>query len=97
MDPQGARTVIAPELDPKIVEKIKATAKEAFVHLKCKDYARVDFFLTEDQQIIFNEINTHPGFTNISQFPQLWIHQGMSYKDLILHLLNQALLSPELS
>lgn len=95
IDPNGAELVIPAKLDQELVDKIKVTAKEAFKHLKCEDYARIDFFVTEDNQIYLNEINTHPGFTNISLFPQLWNYEGISYKDLILHLLNQALKSSQ--
>ncbi|MCJ8277855.1 MAG: D-alanine--D-alanine ligase [Bdellovibrionales bacterium] len=91
IDPNGAEYKIPAAIDDDVAQKIRITAKEAFKHLKCKDYGRVDFFLTKDNQIIFNELNTHPGFTNISLFPQLWNNEGLVYKDLILHLLNKAL------
>ena len=45
--------------------------------------ARVDFFLTKDNKIYVNEINTIPGFTKISMYPQLWETTGISYKELI--------------
>lgn len=90
LDPNGATFIIPAQIAQEVIEKIKVMAKEAFVQLGCKDYARVDFFLTSENHIYFNELNTHPGFTNISQFPQLWIHEGLSYKELILQLLNQA-------
>jgi D-alanine-D-alanine ligase len=53
--------------------------------------ARVDFFLQEDGTFIFNEINTIPGFTNISMYPRLWGLSGVSYKELITKLIDLAL------
>jgi D-alanine-D-alanine ligase len=53
--------------------------------------ARVDFFLTQRQKIIVNEINTIPGFTKISMYPKLWEVSGISYADLIDRLIQLAL------
>lgn len=91
LDPNGAELVIPADVEPEVAEKIKETALECFRLLDCRDYSRADFFLTTEGHIYFNEINTHPGFTNISQFPMLWKQEGISYKDLILKLINQAM------
>ena len=53
--------------------------------------ARVDVFLTEAGEIIVNEVNTLPGFTNISMYPKLWQAAGLSYRDLITRLIELAL------
>ena len=53
--------------------------------------ARVDFFVTPDDRIIVNEINTIPGFTRISMYPQLWEISGISYPELIDRLIQLAL------
>lgn len=53
--------------------------------------ARIDFFLTIDNQFILNELNILPGFTEISMYPKLWEHTGISYKDLITKLIELAL------
>ena len=53
--------------------------------------ARVDFFLTNDNRFVLNEINTLPGFTEISMYPKLWEHSGVSYTDLITKLISLAL------
>jgi D-alanine-D-alanine ligase len=45
--------------------------------------ARVDFFLREDKTFILNEINTLPGFTNISMYPKLWDASGLPYAELL--------------
>ena len=53
--------------------------------------ARVDFFITEDGSIFLNEINSIPGFTNISMYPKLWRHEGIIYPELISQLIDLAL------
>ena len=53
--------------------------------------ARVDFFLTQDNHLIVNEINTIPGFTNISMYPRLWEASGISYSELIDRLIKLAI------
>lgn len=91
LDPNGADLLIPAIVDPVATEKVRNTALKAFKALGCRDYVRADFFLTADGEVYFNEINTHPGFTNISQFPMLWKQEGMTYKELILHLVHRAL------
>ena len=53
--------------------------------------ARVDFFLKEDGTVVFNEINTLPGFTSISMYPMLWNERGVNVTDLIDKLIELAL------
>jgi D-alanine-D-alanine ligase len=93
VDPNGATTKIltANDLNPKIINQIQDLAKKAFLGLGCKGLARVDFFLTEDDKLFINEINTLPGFTNISMYPQLFLTQGYSYQQLIEKLIDLAL------
>lgn len=91
LDPNGADLIIPANVDPQVAQKVRTMAAQCFKALDCRDYARADFFLTADHQVYFNEINTHPGFTNISQFPMLWQQEGMTYKELIIHLVNRAL------
>lgn len=91
LDAKGADIVIPAEVQRDVVLKVQELAKQAFQALGCQDYARADFFMDETGAIYFNEINTHPGFTNISQFPMLWKQEGLSYPDLISHLLQRAL------
>jgi len=55
----------------------------AFKVLGCKDLARVDFFLTSENEIYINEINTLPGFTSLSMYPMLWGASGVSYGALL--------------
>ena len=51
----------------------------------------MDLFLTDQNEIIINEINTIPGFTNVSMFPMLWQHMGISYELLVQRLIDCAL------
>lgn len=71
-------------------EKVRGYAMTIFKTLECRGLARVDFFYTEEGKIIFNEINTFPGFTPISMYPKLMIHTGISYSDLITRLVDSA-------
>ena len=53
--------------------------------------ARVDVFLTPENDVVINEINTLPGFTNISMYPKLWQASGLGYSELITRLIELAL------
>lgn len=70
---------------------IRETAIRAYNALCCKGLSRVDFFLTDNDEIILNEINTLPGFTNISMYPKLMEHLGMSQSYLVDKLIEQAI------
>ena len=78
-----SRTVTDPDVDPAIVEEIRDKAVRIFNALDGYGLSRVDFFIREDGTVIFNEINTMPGFTAISMYPMLWEARGMSKKDLV--------------
>ena len=67
-------------------------AKELFLLFECEGMARVDLFFDKDtQQIYFNEINTIPGFTQISMYPKLMDASGITYPELLTHLVQLAL------
>lgn len=87
----GAEVVVPAMISPAASEAIRAVALKAFSALECSGMARVDVFLTRDEQIIVNEVNTLPGFTNISMYPKLWQASGLSYSDLITRLIELAL------
>ncbi len=74
-----------------IASAISQAAITAFEALGCEGLARVDFFLSQDNQIIINELNTMPGFTPTSVFPALWEKTGKSYSQIITILLDSAL------
>ena len=77
-------------LSEEISNAIREAAATAFLALGCEGLARVDFFLTSDNDLIINELNTMPGFTPRSVFPLLWEATGKSYKDLITQLCQSA-------
>ncbi|MCW2478612.1 D-alanine--D-alanine ligase [Candidatus Symbiopectobacterium sp. NZEC135] len=88
---QGALVRAPADLTPDINEKIQRIALQAFQALECQGMARVDVFLTPDDEVIINEVNTLPGFTNISMYPKLWQASGISYTALITALIELAL------
>ena len=63
----------------------------AFNVLNCKDFARIDLFVLNDGSVRINEINTIPGFTNISMYPMLMKQEGIGYTELISQLIQLAL------
>ncbi|GAB98019.1 D-alanine-D-alanine ligase [Kineosphaera limosa] len=71
-------------------EWIKQMALTAFTAAGCEGLARVDFFYTTEGDVILNEINTMPGFTPTSMYPQMWAATGISYSDLITELIELA-------
>jgi D-alanine-D-alanine ligase len=79
----GAALDIPALLPSETSEKVRELAVTAFKVLNCAGMARVDFFLTDDGRVVLNEINTVPGFTNISMFPLLWQASGVGYPELI--------------
>lgn len=85
----GATTVLAPAKIAR-VKDLKDAAKEAFIALGCSGLARVDFFYTESNEIIINELNTMPGFTPSSVYPKLWQASGLSYQEIISALIETA-------
>ena len=71
--------------------RVKETAKILYHALGCSGFARVDMFLTPEGRIVFNEINTIPGFTSISMYPKLFEASGIPYGELLDDLLALAL------
>jgi D-alanine-D-alanine ligase len=63
----------------------------AFRALGCEAMARVDFFLREDMSVVVNEVNTIPGFTNISMYPLAFKASGLSYTEIVDRLIRHAL------
>ena len=83
VDPNGASLKIPAELEADVANRIRDLAVESFRIVEGLGMARVDFFLTKDNQIYINEINTLPGFTSISMYPKLWEASGLSYSELL--------------
>jgi len=83
VDKDGANIQIPVDLLGHQIQLIRKTAVKAFQALGCEGLARVDFFFTEDGTAIINEINTLPGFTNISMYPKMWEATGITYPELL--------------
>lgn len=84
-----SNTTIPAQLKKEIKDKIIKYAKTAFDGINGRGLARIDFLYDEDNnQLYLNEINTLPGFTEISMYPKLFIYSGIEYKDLITKLIN---------
>ena len=83
--------VIPAELSREIVKEVQAMAVRTFDTLCCEGMARVDFFLRNGREILVNEINTIPGFTQISMYPKLWEASGLPYAKLVDRLIELAL------
>lgn len=70
-------------IDAETEECIKEVGRTLFRVLGCKGFARLDMFLTPEGKIVFNEVNTIPGFTSVSRFPKMMAGVGLEYKDVI--------------
>ncbi len=75
--------VIPADIPEKASKEIRETAVKAFKLMGCGGLSRVDFFLKEDGTVILNEINTMPGFTQISMYPKLMENMGISQSELV--------------
>lgn len=85
-----SKLYIPANLEEKTIEKIRETAKKAYAALGCSGLARVDFFVDKYDNIYLNEINTLPGFTNISMYPKLMEYSGYEITKLITKLIELA-------
>ncbi|NLW03198.1 MAG: D-alanine--D-alanine ligase [Clostridiaceae bacterium] len=86
-----SETIIPADIEPCIAEQIRDYAVKAFKALECSGLSRVDFFLQEDtNRVILNELNTMPGFTEISMYSKLWEASGIPYPELIDRLIQLA-------
>jgi D-alanine-D-alanine ligase len=79
------------DLPAAVTERVRELSIRAFTALDCAGLARVDFFVTPELDVIFNEINTMPGFTPISLFPRMWDASGLDYPKLVSRLVHTAL------
>lgn len=88
---ESTELIIPAELDEETTERIRELAIRAFKAVDGRGFARVDFFLTEDKEVLLNEINTIPGFTRYSMYAKMWEATGLKYSDLIDDLIKLAL------
>lgn len=84
-------TRIVKDLSREELEDIKSKALRIYEVMGCKGLSRVDFFYTEEGEAVFNEINTLPGFTNISMYPVLWDNMGIHGTELLDKLIELAI------
>ena len=79
----------------EVTEEVEATMQDnaikAFKVLDCSGLVRADFFVTDTDEVLINEVNTLPGFTPFSMFPLLWQHTGVNYAELIDQLIELAI------
>lgn len=88
IDETGSRVFLpAPNISEEKQTEMQSIAKKVFQVLECEGLSRVDMFLCYDGEVLVNEINTLPGFTNISMYPKLMMMTGISHKDLITKLI----------
>jgi D-alanine-D-alanine ligase len=80
-----------PTLSPEQCERAQQLAVDAFVATDCEGMARVDFFVREDGEVIVNELNTIPGFTETSFYSRLFEASGIPYRELLDRLIELAL------
>lgn len=79
----SSRLFIPAQLSSTVVSTLQEYACRAFLAVGASGLGRVDFFVSEKEEIYVNEINTMPGFTQISMYPKLWEASGLAYTDLL--------------
>jgi D-alanine-D-alanine ligase len=89
--PDQMSLTVPADLPAETTEQLRAMAVRAFETLECEGLSRVDFFYTPEGELVFNEINTMPGFTALSVAPQLWAASGLPYPELVDRLVQLAL------
>ncbi len=88
----ATQLLIPAPLSAEASDRVRALAVGAFRAIDCAGMARVDFFISRDESIVLvNELNTIPGFTNISMYPKLWEASGLSYGRLLDRLIELAI------
>jgi len=85
-----SRIHVPARIDTNTADRIKETAVKIYKILGCKGYARVDMFLTEGKEIVFNEVNTIPGFTSHSRYPNMLKGIGMTFSQIVDELIKSA-------
>ena len=90
-DEGGSDILIPAPIDAESAARVQTIAVESFVATECEGMARIDFFLREDGEVVVNEINTIPGFTDTSVYAKLFEASGIAYSDLLDRLIALAL------
>lgn len=87
---ETSRIHVPARIDKETAERIKETAKVLYRALECQGMARVDMFLTPENEIVFNEINTIPGFTSHSRYPNMMKAHGIQFQEVLERLIEEA-------
>ena len=90
----GVQLLCPADLPPEVTAAVQDVAVRTFEALDCEGIARVDVFVTDEGDVVVNEINTMPGFTPYSMYPMMWQVSGMSYTELVDELVRLALDRP---
>lgn len=91
LDANGAKIIIPAPLSDVLIRKVQDLAQKVYTLMECDGLTRVDFFLKSNNELLINELNTIPGFTQISMYPKMWESSGVSFSELISQLLDLAL------
>ena len=83
LNAEDSELLIPAPLSKKLIKKVQKLSIRVFQILKLQGMARIDFFLRPNGKLIVNEVNTIPGFTQISMYPKLWQVSGIKYSKLI--------------
>ncbi|MBN2659028.1 MAG: D-alanine--D-alanine ligase [Spirochaetales bacterium] len=90
LDPDGAALIIPADIEGETALELRSIARKAYEALDLRGFARVDFFVEESGRIILNEVNTIPGFTNISMFSMMCEVGGLPYPAMLDRLIELA-------
>jgi len=92
LDENGAALMIPARLTPEQTAQVQQLGRDVFTALECEGLSRVDLFLDKNTGAFYlNEINTMPGFTQISMYPKMWEASGVSYRELLSRLIDLAM------
>ncbi len=86
----ASKLLIPADVSAEVERRIDELARIAYRAIGCRGMARIDFFADRTGRVVVNEINTIPGFTPSSMFPQLWAAEGLDYRGLVDRLLSDA-------
>lgn len=89
-----AELIVPADLPDAHTARVQELAKASFQALGCEGLARVDTFVTTSGEVLINEVNTMPGFTEISMYPRLWQASGLTYPELVTRLIDLAMERP---
>jgi D-alanine-D-alanine ligase len=87
----SAQIMVPAQVPQTTATALQEAAITAYEAIDASGFARVDFFLTDEDRLVINEINTLPGFRPVSMFPRLWAAAGVTYRELISRIVDLAL------